>query len=142
MTPVRRNSRLKFPHRSLAHYFYLQRHSLLLDVIYHENMAAVKDSFIDLEKLRLQLEENVKKLRKSLQHWQTWSAEYEGLKEEILGLGEEHTEAELVLEQPQHVSSRGSTHCDDRSKLETITEALYSMTKVLSKFRPPEINLS
>ena len=103
MTPVRRNSRLKFPHRSLAHYFYLQRHSLLLDVIYHENMAAVTDSFVDLERLRLQLEENVKKLRKSLQHWQTWSAEYEGLKEEILGLGEEHTEAELVMEH-EHVS--------------------------------------
>ena len=123
-------------------YFYLQRHSFILDAVYHENMAAVKDSFVDLERLRLQLEENVRKLRNSLQHWQTWSAEYEGLKEEILGLGEEHTEAELVLEQSEHVSSRGSTHCGDRCKLETITEALYSMTKVLSNFRAPEINLS
>ena len=102
-------------------------------------MAAVKDSFGDLERLRLQLEENVKKLRESLQLWQTWSAEYEGLKEEILGLGEEHTEAELVLEQSEHFSSRASTHCGDRCKLETITEALYLMTKVLLKFGPPEI---
>ena len=36
-----------------------------------------------LENRRLQLEENVAKLRKSLQHWRTWDAEYEGLKEEL-----------------------------------------------------------
>ncbi|CAD0088029.1 unnamed protein product, partial [Aureobasidium vineae] len=29
------------------------------------------------------MEENVAKLRKSLQHWRTWDAEYEGLKEEL-----------------------------------------------------------
>lgn len=44
----------------------------------------LKDSFLDLERHRQLLEANVAKLRKSLQHWQTWSAEYEGLKEEIL----------------------------------------------------------
>jgi unconventional prefoldin RPB5 interactor 1 len=44
----------------------------------------VKDSFIDLERHRVRLEENVAKLQKALQHWQTWDAEYEGLKEEIL----------------------------------------------------------
>jgi unconventional prefoldin RPB5 interactor 1 len=43
----------------------------------------IKDSFIDLERHRQNLETNVAKLKKSLQHWQTWSAEYEGLKEEI-----------------------------------------------------------
>jgi len=59
-------------------------------------MATIKDSFVDVERYRLQLEESVAKLPKSLQYWQTWEAEYEGLKEEILGLGEEHTEAELV----------------------------------------------
>lgn len=36
-----------------------------------------------LESRRLQLEENIAKLRRSLQHWRTWDAEYEGLKEEI-----------------------------------------------------------
>jgi unconventional prefoldin RPB5 interactor 1 len=44
----------------------------------------VKDSFLDLERHRQLLEDNIAKLRKSLQHWQTWEAEYEGFKEEIL----------------------------------------------------------
>jgi unconventional prefoldin RPB5 interactor 1 len=44
----------------------------------------LKDSFLDLERHRQLLEENVEKLRKSLRHWQLWEAEYEGLKEEIL----------------------------------------------------------
>lgn len=47
-------------------------------------MATAKDSFLDLERRRLQLEENVAKLRVLMQHWQTWEAEYEGLKEEIV----------------------------------------------------------
>ena len=37
----------------------------------------------EMEAQRQQLEENVAKLRKSLQHWRTWDAEYEGLKEEL-----------------------------------------------------------
>lgn len=45
---------------------------------------ALKDSFLDLERHRQLLEENIEKLRKSLRHWQLWEAEYEGLKEEIL----------------------------------------------------------
>ncbi|MCJ1400309.1 hypothetical protein MMC11_003514 [Xylographa trunciseda] len=52
-------------------------------------MATAKDSLIDLERRRKQLEDAVAHLRKSLQHWQIWEAEYEGLKEEILGLGEQ-----------------------------------------------------
>lgn len=47
---------------------------------------AVKDSFLDLERHRQLLEENIEKLRKALQHWQTWEAEYEGLKEDILAV--------------------------------------------------------
>lgn len=39
---------------------------------------------LNLEQQRLALEENLQKLRQSLKHWQTWEAEYEGLKEEIL----------------------------------------------------------
>ncbi|KZL70601.1 p450 monooxygenase [Colletotrichum incanum] len=46
-------------------------------------MAAVRDSFLDLERHRLQLEDNIAKLQKALQHWQKWDAEYESLKEEI-----------------------------------------------------------
>lgn len=46
-------------------------------------MSGVNDSFLDLEKHRLLLEDNVQQLRKALQHWQTWDAEYEALKEEV-----------------------------------------------------------
>ncbi|KAF8863110.1 hypothetical protein BDZ45DRAFT_645393 [Acephala macrosclerotiorum] len=45
---------------------------------------AVEDSFLDLERHRQLLEENIEKLQKSMHHWQMWEAEYEGLKEEIL----------------------------------------------------------
>ena len=56
----------------------------------------MSESVIDLERHRLQLEKNISKLQKSLQHWQTWEAEYEGLKEEISGLGNRHTLEQLV----------------------------------------------
>ncbi|PTB40500.1 uncharacterized protein TrAFT101_005682 [Trichoderma asperellum] len=46
-------------------------------------MSDARDSFADLEKHRLRLEDNVNQLQKALQHWQTWDAEYEGLKEEV-----------------------------------------------------------
>lgn len=59
-------------------------------------MADPSINFTDLENQRLQLEENVAGLRKSLQYWQTWEAEYEGLKEEFIAFGQEHTPDELV----------------------------------------------
>ncbi|UKZ65224.1 uncharacterized protein TrAtP1_006419 [Trichoderma atroviride] len=46
-------------------------------------MSDARDSFADLEKHRLRLEDSVNQLQKALQHWQTWDAEYEGLKEEV-----------------------------------------------------------
>lgn len=46
-------------------------------------MSDARDSFADLEKHRLQLEDIVNQVQKALQHWQTWDAEYEGLKEEV-----------------------------------------------------------
>ncbi|KAF7856052.1 hypothetical protein EAF04_010008 [Stromatinia cepivora] len=57
---------------------------------------AIKDSFLDLEKYRQQLEDNIAKLRKSLQHWQTWDAEYDGLKEEILSADPTPNRDELI----------------------------------------------
>lgn len=54
------------------------------------------DSFVDLERHRLQLEQNVAKLRASLQHWQAWEIEYEGMKEEIQGLDSDNRQDELV----------------------------------------------
>lgn len=63
----------------------------------------VKDSFLDLERQRLRLEENLGKLRQTLQHWQTWEAEYEGLKEEILAAGRNASSTVLVrLSLPPH----------------------------------------
>ncbi|KAF3909549.1 hypothetical protein AA313_de0204993 [Arthrobotrys entomopaga] len=44
------------------------------------------ETFEVTEKQRKQLEDSVVKLRKALKHWQIHSAEYEGLKEELLAL--------------------------------------------------------
>ena len=63
-----------------------------------ENGIKVRDSLVDLEKYRLQLEQNVAKLQASLRHWRTWEIEYEGMKEEILELGEVHSCSDLVYE--------------------------------------------
>lgn len=49
-------------------------------------MASGNDSLLDLEKHCRQLEENVKQLQTALQHWRTWDAEYESLKEEVEAL--------------------------------------------------------
>lgn len=54
------------------------------------------DSIVGLERTRLRLDQDVHKLQVSLLHWQTWEAEYEGFKEEIQALGDDHIKAELV----------------------------------------------
>lgn len=59
-------------------------------------MAEAGDTLLDIEKNRLQLEESLIKLRQSLQHWQTWEAEYTGLKEEILRIGDDPSQIEIV----------------------------------------------
>ena len=51
-----------------------------------------------VEVRRVQLEENVAKLRKDLQHWRTWDAEYEGLKEELMAVDDDADEQQLVSE--------------------------------------------
>lgn len=56
----------------------------------------VRDSFLDLERHRQLLEENIEKLRKTLRHWQLWEAEYEGLKEEILAADPKPNRKQLV----------------------------------------------
>lgn len=54
-------------------------------------------TLIDLERHRLLLESQVAQLRKALQTWQLWSAEYEGLKEEILAKPNPTTEDLLEI---------------------------------------------
>ena len=58
-----------------------------------EELQSISDSFTDLERDRLRLEQSVSQLQRSLQHWQIWELEYEGFKEDLLGL---NTDAELV----------------------------------------------
>ncbi|KAL1589810.1 hypothetical protein WHR41_01575 [Cladosporium halotolerans] len=50
----------------------------------------------EIERQRQLLEANVQKLRQSLKHWQTWEAEYEGLKEELVATGPEDLTADAV----------------------------------------------
>ncbi|KAJ6442895.1 udp-galactose transporter like protein [Purpureocillium lavendulum] len=59
-------------------------------------MAAATGSLDDVERTRLQLEATVSQLRKALQHWQTWDAEYEALKEEVEALAEDADEGEAL----------------------------------------------
>lgn len=53
----------------------------------------------DLERHRLLLETQITQLRKALQTWQLWSAEYEGLKEEIEALSSPTNENLLAIGQ-------------------------------------------
>ncbi|TPX09292.1 uncharacterized protein E0L32_009484 [Thyridium curvatum] len=59
-------------------------------------MTSVKDSFLDLERHRKLLEQNVEKLRQSLQQWQLWNLEYEALKEEVSSLPKPVERADLA----------------------------------------------
>lgn len=59
-------------------------------------MATVDDTIADLERQRLQLEENVRKLQQSLYHWRLWEAEYDGLKEEIASLKDDSTKDDIL----------------------------------------------
>ncbi|KFY26467.1 hypothetical protein V493_04070 [Pseudogymnoascus sp. VKM F-4281 (FW-2241)] len=53
----------------------------------------------DLERHRLLLETQTTQLRKALQTWQLWSAEYEGLKEEVESLSSPTNESLLAIGQ-------------------------------------------
>ncbi|KAL7620782.1 hypothetical protein AAE478_009780 [Parahypoxylon ruwenzoriense] len=58
-------------------------------------MAAVKDSFLDLERHRKKLEENVDKLSKALDHWKQWRDEYEALRSRVKSLPSSASRQEL-----------------------------------------------
>lgn len=61
-------------------------------------MAKDLNSFFSLEMKRAELERNVAKLQATLRHWQQWEIEYEGMKEDILALGEASTLEQLVYD--------------------------------------------
>jgi len=50
---------------------------------------------VDADALRETLEARVSKLQKTLQYWQTWEAEYEGLKDELDALEEDPTTEQM-----------------------------------------------
>lgn len=58
-------------------------------------MLPVKDHFVDLERHRRQLEENVAKLQKALDHWRMSDAEYEQLKDEVAAIPEPSSRDDL-----------------------------------------------
>ena len=56
----------------------------------------MKDIENALERHRTRLEASLEKLRKALQQWQTYSAEYEGLKEELQELPADASRESMV----------------------------------------------
>ena len=60
------------------------------------NPVVVKDIEDTLERHRARLEASVEKLRQALRQWQTYSAEYEGLKEGLLELPESASQESMV----------------------------------------------
>ena len=54
------------------------------------------DNILDLELIRQRLEMSMAKLRQSIRHWQTWEAEYEGLKEDLIALSDDADADEIV----------------------------------------------
>ncbi|KAI2620451.1 Prefoldin subunit-domain-containing protein [Hypoxylon sp. NC1633] len=58
-------------------------------------MDSIKDSFLDLERHRQQLEENVERLSKALDHWKQWKTEYEALHADVKSLPSEASRQDL-----------------------------------------------
>jgi unconventional prefoldin RPB5 interactor 1 len=72
-------------------HFYRQIHLLIPHfALHHLNtmVASTQTAVEDIERRRMQLQQNVDQLRKALSHWTTWEAEYEALKEEIEAAGD------------------------------------------------------
>ncbi|OOQ89152.1 hypothetical protein PEBR_10834 [Penicillium brasilianum] len=59
----------------------------------------------DLEQRRLALEDNISELQKSLYHWRTWEAEYDGLREEINELHDDATSDDFLAVARQYEGS-------------------------------------
>jgi unconventional prefoldin RPB5 interactor 1 len=59
----------------------------------------------DLEQRRLALEDNITQLQKSLYHWRTWEAEYDGVREEIKDLQDGAATADILAVASQYEGS-------------------------------------
>jgi unconventional prefoldin RPB5 interactor 1 len=74
-----------------------------------------KAGLVQIEKQRQELEGRVSQLQKSLQHWQTWEIEYDGLREEIASLPPDCTRNEIY-----EVAKDFGAKLIDNDELETI----------------------
>lgn len=59
-------------------------------------MGLPKPNLDALEEQRLALEENILQLQKSLYHWRTWEAEYDGVREEITHLEDDASKDDFL----------------------------------------------
>ncbi|KAK2803046.1 hypothetical protein FQN50_007127 [Emmonsiellopsis sp. PD_5] len=59
-------------------------------------MAQPNDTLANLERQRLQLEQSISELRKSLYNWRLWDAEYDELKTEIAALDQDATNNDFL----------------------------------------------
>ncbi|MCJ1312643.1 hypothetical protein MMC25_006318 [Agyrium rufum] len=90
----------------------------------------------DLERQRNILEESIEKLRKSLQYWQLWEIEYEGLKEEIEKLGSRSTQRDLEQVGDEYGGTllKGK---DVQENLKTIEKRINAESEKLLALVPP-----
>lgn len=110
-------------------------------------MEPVKDSLLDLERYRRNLELEITGLRRGLQNWQTWDAEYEALKEEIEAADEGRYEkiqnefdGELVKrkEVDEVIGEQGKRTKDQminvlNHRIDYVTRNIASLTKELQR---------
>ncbi|KAJ5142811.1 uncharacterized protein N7515_001598 [Penicillium bovifimosum] len=73
-------------------------------------MGIPKPNLDALEEQRLALEDNILQLQKSLYHWRTWEAEYDGVREEISHLEDDASTDEFIAV----ASESGSTLVDEK----------------------------
>ncbi|KAI2626128.1 Prefoldin subunit-domain-containing protein [Hypomontagnella submonticulosa] len=103
-------------------------------------MAAAKDSFLDLERHRQMLEENVKRLSNALDNWKQWKQEYEALRTDVKSLpssagrrdlreAREHFKGD-VLNEKELADIFGR---DDSKKVEQITSTLTNRLDYVTK---------
>lgn len=91
---------LPFPIKLFSHVCHqrakIQRARNIFRQIVEDNAAM--DTMNAVDRQRVELEANMGKLEKALRHWQTWDAEYEGLKEELQELDDGAGADEIVCE--------------------------------------------
>ncbi|KAF3069875.1 hypothetical protein GL218_07860 [Daldinia childiae] len=103
-------------------------------------MAAAKDSFLDLERHRQKLEENVTRLSNALDHWKQWKKEYEALRADVKSLPSAASRKDLkntrekfkgeLLNEKELVDVFGR---DDSKKVEQIISTLTNRLDYVSK---------